>query len=413
MANTLKFGNGEWYGKKNTILAYNDENNNYKPLPFSFERASSATRVNKEGLIETVGSGQPRVDYKDDSKGALLLEPSRSNRVTYSEDLTQWTDYNASAVLSEETIYGKNAYKIVEDNTVNYHGIYLINLFSADGTNYVWSVYVKGAERRYVVLTGRSGISSNASALIFDTQDGVWRLDSSTQNQALFAEDVGDGWWRIGIEGNPTSGAYDSFTIAASTGYSSYLDANYQGDGTSGFYVAMPQLEQGSYATSYIPTSGSVGTRVADGQATTREMLIVENSFSGDFTFFIHKGQTSDDTPLTSDQPFVRFENGGAIELSLERYRANQLRSYHYLDATYITTSGGTYSDEFKCAIRRNGSDYEIYVNGVSVGTHTETNAIAPDEIALSVGVAPISVKDLRVFNTALSDSELIALTQV
>ena len=51
MANTLKFGNGEWYGKKDTILAYNDENSNYKPLPFDFSRASSATRVNKDGLI--------------------------------------------------------------------------------------------------------------------------------------------------------------------------------------------------------------------------------------------------------------------------------------------------------------------------------------------------------------------------
>ena len=39
MSNTLKFGNGEWYGKKDTILAYNDENNNYKPLPFTFDRA--------------------------------------------------------------------------------------------------------------------------------------------------------------------------------------------------------------------------------------------------------------------------------------------------------------------------------------------------------------------------------------
>ena len=80
--NTLKFGNGEWYGKKDTILAYNDENSNFKPLPFSFDRASSATVVNKDGLIETVGSGEPRIDYKDDSKGALLLEPSRSNLIT-------------------------------------------------------------------------------------------------------------------------------------------------------------------------------------------------------------------------------------------------------------------------------------------------------------------------------------------
>ena len=85
MANTLKFGNGEWYGKKDTILAYNDENSNYKPLPFDFSRASKATVINKDGLIETVGSGQPRIDYKDDSEGALLLEPQRTNLVTYSE----------------------------------------------------------------------------------------------------------------------------------------------------------------------------------------------------------------------------------------------------------------------------------------------------------------------------------------
>ena len=42
--NTLKFGNGEWYGKKDTILAYNDENSNFKPLPFSFDRDTLATR---------------------------------------------------------------------------------------------------------------------------------------------------------------------------------------------------------------------------------------------------------------------------------------------------------------------------------------------------------------------------------
>ena len=85
--NTLKFGNGEWYGKKDTILAYNDENSNFKPLPFSFDRDTLATRVNKDGLIETVGSGEPRIDYKDDSKGALLLEPSRSNSLVQSNQI--------------------------------------------------------------------------------------------------------------------------------------------------------------------------------------------------------------------------------------------------------------------------------------------------------------------------------------
>ena len=47
--NTLKFGNGEWYGKKDTILAYNDENSNFKPLPFRFDRAYMP-----QGLIKMV-----------------------------------------------------------------------------------------------------------------------------------------------------------------------------------------------------------------------------------------------------------------------------------------------------------------------------------------------------------------------
>lgn len=83
MANTLKFGSGQWATKEGSTLAYNDENGNFKPLPFNFERSTSATRVNKQGLIEVVSNNEPRIDFKDDSNGALLLEPSRSNLVTY------------------------------------------------------------------------------------------------------------------------------------------------------------------------------------------------------------------------------------------------------------------------------------------------------------------------------------------
>ena len=62
MANTLKFGNGNWATKAGSTLAYNDESG-FNPLPFDFTRASSATVVNKNGLIETVASGIPRIDF--------------------------------------------------------------------------------------------------------------------------------------------------------------------------------------------------------------------------------------------------------------------------------------------------------------------------------------------------------------
>ena len=99
MSNTLKFGNGQWATKEGSTLAYNDENNNFKPLPFNFERGSSATVVNKDGLIETVGSDMPRIDYKDDSEGALLLEPQRTNYVLNQKILSGHNGLTGSASL--------------------------------------------------------------------------------------------------------------------------------------------------------------------------------------------------------------------------------------------------------------------------------------------------------------------------
>ena len=106
MANTLKFGNGNWATKKGSTLAYNDLNSNYKPLPFNFSRDSKATVVNKDGLIETVGSGQPRIDFLGNTKGALKLEPSRTNLITYSSDFprTYWTKSGASIQGNPSTL---------------------------------------------------------------------------------------------------------------------------------------------------------------------------------------------------------------------------------------------------------------------------------------------------------------------
>jgi hypothetical protein len=60
---------------------------------FDFSRASTATRVNKDGLIETVSSNVPRLDYPlidgvVQDCPALLLEPQRTNIIPYSESFS-------------------------------------------------------------------------------------------------------------------------------------------------------------------------------------------------------------------------------------------------------------------------------------------------------------------------------------
>ena len=98
MANTLNLGNGDWATKENSLLGYNSENGNYKPLPFDFTRASNGTFINKSGLIETAASGVPRIDFLGNTSGALLLEPQRSNLINYSSDYTNpyWTKSGAT-----------------------------------------------------------------------------------------------------------------------------------------------------------------------------------------------------------------------------------------------------------------------------------------------------------------------------
>jgi hypothetical protein len=253
--NTLKFGNGEWYGKKDTILAYNDENSNYKPLPFDFSRASKATVINKDGLIEEVGSGQPRIDYKDNTKGALLLEPSRTNLVTYSEDFSNayWSKLNSS-IVSNSVISPDgtlNADKLIPD-TVNTQNHYIRNTISiTNSTDYSFSFFAKKGEYNFV----NTYISALGGSYAWDLDNGFVVLGDA------FIENYGNGWYRCGVNATSSSTSL-SYRIYVSK-YSD-RDTIFQGDGTSGVYIYGAQLEQGSYPTSYIPTSGSAVTRLAD-----------------------------------------------------------------------------------------------------------------------------------------------------
>ena len=538
MANTLKFGNGEWYGKKDTILAYNDENSNYKPLPFDFSRASSATVINKDGLIETVGSGQPRIDYKDDSKGALKLEPSRTNLITQSEAFgnTYWTKSGAtiqgdpSTAGSEEVTNGDfatdsnwtkgtgwtisggkavsnssvgfqslsqsnaisnsngktfkcnftisgyssgtvalyisgfinnsyfvgangdyeiyimvsqgtsgnvefltnssgftgsidnvsikevqgftspdgttNAYKLVEGTNNGGHTAYKLNASISSGINYTYSVFVKGTERVLQMVLS-SGFSSNFCN--FDLSDGTIGSNNGLVDSNITS--FSNGWYRCDITAL-SSGTSANLELILAESKSSSRYTTYQGNGTSSIYIYGAQLEAGSYATSYILTQGSAVTRVADSCNnsgndqvinSTEGVLYLEMSALGNDGTFRYISLINDASNFV--QIYYK-DDSNRISAIVKSSGSTQFFANHNLsDATNF----------IKVAIKYKQNDFALWVDGVEVATDISGNT--PSDLSeldfdfLGGNKFSGNVRDVKVYNTALTDSELQALT--
>ena len=90
---------------------------------FNVTRATAATRVNASGLIESVASGIPRLDYYTSGGTAgcpaLLVEPSGSNLLVRSENFSlTWSTTVSATVTGVTSPDGtNNATTIIADST--------------------------------------------------------------------------------------------------------------------------------------------------------------------------------------------------------------------------------------------------------------------------------------------------------
>ena len=376
MSNTLKLGNGKWATGKDTLLSFSDTNNNYKPLPFSFSRASSGTVINKDGLIETVGTGTPRIDFKDNTKGSLLLEPQRANLVPYSKDFTQWNIQSGTTVTSNttDTLSPSGEYdasKVVGSGT---SGILKSSVSSSGGTN-TKSIYLKGISGGEQVKLKDPNQTVNQKTLTLTTQ---WQRYTLTESQTSS--------FGIWIDDIPTSG----------------------------IYMWGAQVESGSYATSYIPTSGSAVTRVADACNNGANEQVI-NSTEG--VLYANFYAEANDT-----EKWISLSDGTSTNRVIVYIPiANTLR-------IYVQNSSGSQADfgssitlgqYNKVAFKYKNNDFALFLNGTKVGTDTNGGVpIGLDRLnfADSNGTTnPFigNVKDVRVYNTALTDQELAALTTI
>ena len=233
----------------------------------TFTRSSTGTYVGADGLIKTAGADEARFDHNPTTGESLglLVEESRTNLLLRSEeaDSPQWNILNSSITVDPNVTVSpdgsQTADKVKEATTTGGHAIEFTGFAFQSGTIYTVSFYAKAAERSRFRVTWPI-IFTNRLAFV-DISPGGYGVISDG-GTVTSVSPAGNDWFRVVSTSTcttTTTGARAGITLV-NTG----TNVNYTGDGTSGIYIWGAQLEQGSFPTSYIPTSGSTVTRAVD-----------------------------------------------------------------------------------------------------------------------------------------------------
>ena len=198
----------------------------------------------------TVASAAPRFDYNPATlvnKG-LLLEESRTNLMTYSEQLesSAWTRWettvtsNSTATLAPDGSYSSDLVIPTTNNAG--HAIYRLAAIGGAGT-YTDSVYVKAAGYTFFFSNADTG-----GYVAYNLASGTIGTSGGGATGTITA--MGNGWYRCSTTRTTAGAASIYWQIRPAQGTNTYT-----GDGTSGIYFWGAQLEAGAFATSYIPVS--------------------------------------------------------------------------------------------------------------------------------------------------------------
>jgi len=366
----------------------------------NFARASEATRVNQNGLIEKVGSNVPRIDYTDGGCPKLLLEPLSTNLITHSEDFSNAVFNAFRGVVNINVITSPKgdltADEFIEDNTSNTH---VLRYTSSTLTTASYSVFAKSKG-------GNRGLRLNASTDIdyvdFDIDNGTKVQEVGNAIGSII--DYGNGWFRCSVTVSSASGtSWDIRLLNAGTD-------NYLGDNTSGIYIWGAQLEQKSYATSYIPTNGSTVTRNAEtctGSGDANTFNDSEGVLFGEVNFL-----------SPSDTSLLEINDGSANNRVSIYSDSGVLSVNAFNGASNTLTSPSTDILNYnKVVISYKLNEVKMYVNGILIGTDNVFSGFSASlsnmETSLSGGAIPFygNVKQIQYFDTALTDTDLEELT--
>ena len=309
----------------------------------------------------------PRLDFDPVTLAAkgLLVEEARTNLLTYSSEFSNaaWNKVLAgtnitvsadAAIAPDGANTADLAYPTASDTTS-----YTFQTPNATNT-FAFSLYAKASGKSVIWLYLRSG-SENGIAYFDLSNQTTQVVAGSVSTLTVSITPVGNGWFRISATTSAslaiTGGSGVGFGICDAKG-SSTITKN----GTDGILVWGAQLEAGSFATSYIPTSSATATRGAD-VASVSTGAFPYSSSEGTWVVAFTPISAASDPGLIGDQTnSTAIAYGNATKVS-----------------TFNGTSGATSGNSFisgavsKAAVAFDSTGRAVCLNGGTVVTASGT----------------------------------------
>jgi hypothetical protein len=281
---------------------------------------------------------------------------------------------------------------------------------------YAYSAFVKANEVTRVSLWAGNTVTLQVDA-IFDLTGSGSVVANAFGTASI--QSFGNGWFRCIIVGAAGANSSTSLRISPASGTS----RNYPGNSVDSFWAWGAQLEAGSFATSYIPTTTGSVVRSADVCSITgANFTSFYNSTEGSlFTSAIFNAPAAhtviqvsidiNDTTTANRLRFVRNANSGTAGF------ANTSNSSLNVLLTSASSVQPQTTNKYSAGFKLN--DYAFYLNNAQVGTDNLGDMIV-SPTTMTIGDASAgqtrsyingTIAAIRYYRKRLPNAKLQALT--